>query len=113
MPRSAGTHLLWLDDDDRYTKDALGVVRERVGALPEKVHLFAMALAGGGTIAPAWPLRIGAVGTPMICVPNVPGLLGQWSDEYQGDYDFACSTMELRADRPVLHTDVVALIGPG
>ena len=47
----------------------------------------------------------------MLCVPNTPGQLGQWGDRYEGDYDFIHSTMALRGDTPVLHPDVIALIG--
>jgi hypothetical protein len=110
LQRCAGTHLLFIDDDDRYMKGALALVRERVSALPRKVHLFAMALDYGVVIRPAWPLREGQIGTPMICVPRGRRKLGRWGDRYEGDFDFVSSTMELRGDLPVLHEDVIALV---
>jgi hypothetical protein len=110
LPRCAGTHLLFIDDDDRYLSGALALVRERVSALPRKVHLFAMALDYGVVIKPSWPLVEGHIGTPMFCVPRVRRKLGRWSNRYEGDYDFIRSTMGLRGDLPVLHEDVIALI---
>ena len=57
-------------------------------------------------------LQVGYVGTPMLCIPNKPGNVGTWSSRYEGDYDFAASTMELRGDEPVLHDDVIATVAP-
>lgn len=110
IPRCAGTHLLFIDDDDRHMKGALELVREHVGQAPGKVHIFAMAYSNGSVVAPVWPLRVGTVGTPMFCVPNKPGRLGVWSERHEGDFDFIASTMELRKDKAVLHEDVIALI---
>jgi hypothetical protein len=110
MPRCAGTHLLFIDDDDKYMKGALELVRDRVAALPRKVHCFAMAYPNGVVVRPTWPLRSGSIGTPMFCVPRVKTRLGKWSDRYEGDLDFISSTMALRGDLPVLHDDVIALI---
>jgi hypothetical protein len=47
----------------------------------------------------------------MMVIPNAPGMLGEWSDRYEGDYDFLVETMRLRGDTPVLHDDVIAHIG--
>jgi len=112
IPRCAGSHLLFIDDDDRYLKDALTYIREQVTHTTDRVHLFAMAYDNGGTVEPAWPLQVGHVSTQMICAPNQPQQLGRFGTRYEGDYDFAHTTMELRGDTPVLHTDVIALIGP-
>jgi hypothetical protein len=110
MPRCAGTHLLWIDDDDKYVKGALTTVRQSVRRSRNRVHLFAMAYPNGVVVKPRWPLIMGSVGTPMICVPNEPGKLGRWGDEYEGDYSFVTETMRLRGDKPVLHADVIATI---
>lgn len=112
IPRCAGTHLVFIDDDDRHLKGALDHVREHVAEQPDRVHLFAMAYTDGRVVHPRWPLEIGYVGTPMICVPNTPGKLGEWSTRYEGDYDFAKTTLELRGDEPVLHNDVIATVHP-
>jgi hypothetical protein len=110
IPRCAGTHLLFIDDDDHHTEGALEHIREKVGRSPHQVHLFAMAYDDGRVVEPTWPLRIGSVGTPMFCVPNVPGCIGEWSDRYECDYDFIDSTMTLRGDQPALDDHVIAAV---
>lgn len=111
LPRCAGSHLMFIDDDDKHLKDALDHVRAQVRNRPRRVHLFSMAYTDGRVVNPRWPLQVGYVSTQMLCVPNSPGKLGQWGDRYEGDYDFADTTMQLRGDEPVLHSDVIALIG--
>ena len=110
--RARGSHLLFIDDDDRYLQGALDLIRGWITDTPDRVHLYAMAYTDGRVVTPAWPLQIGYVSTQMMCVPRVKGKLGRWGDRYEGDYDFIATTMQLRGDQPVLHTDVVALIGP-
>jgi hypothetical protein len=110
LPRCAGTHILFIDDDDKHLKGALEFVREKVEQTPKRVHLFSMVYDDGTVVHPTWPLKIGSVGTPMICAPNVPDKLGEWSDRYEGDYDFATTTMQLRGDAPVLHGDIIATV---
>ena len=114
IPRCAGTHLMFIDDDDQHAADALTLVRTKVRARPKRVHLFSMVYDDGRVVHPRWPLQIGYVGTPMMVVPNEVGLLGSWSDRYEGDYDFISSTMELRGDAPVLHAEPIAAVrAPG
>lgn len=108
IPRCAGTHLMFIDDDDHHTDGALELVRTKVRAYPKRVHLFSMRYQDGRTVHPRWPLQIGYVGTPMLCIPNTPDKLGAWSDRYEGDHDFITQTMQLRGDEPVLHADVIA-----
>jgi len=112
IPRCAGSHILFIDDDDKHLRDALTYIREQVTKIPRKVHLFSMAYDDGRIVNPRWPLQIGFVGTPMICVPNTKGKLGKWSQRYEGDYDFMKTTLELRHDEPVLHYDVIATVHP-
>jgi hypothetical protein len=110
IPRCAGTHLLFVDDDDHHTDDALEHIRQKVRLTPHQVHLFAMRYDDGQVVTPAWPLKVGFIGTPMLCVPNIAEALGVWTDRYEGDYDFAHSTMTLRGDEPVVHDHVVATV---
>jgi hypothetical protein len=110
IPRCAGTHLMFIDDDDHHLDDALELVRARVRSRPKRVHLFSMAYDDGRIVKPRWPLQVGYVGTPMIVVPNEPAKLGQWSTRYEGDYDFIQSTMQLRGDEPILHAEPIAAV---
>jgi len=112
MPHAAGSHLLFIDDDDRYLPDALTLIRIKLTPTTRhRVHLFSMRYDNGHLVQPRWPLEVGYVSTQMMCVPNSPDLLGVWGDRYEGDYDFIATTMLLRGDEPVLHADVIAQIG--
>lgn len=112
MPRCAGDYLMFIDDDDVHTADALELARRAVTEQPGRLHLFAMRYEDGRVLAPEWPLMIGAVSTQMMVVPNHPNQLGRWGDRYEGDFDFAASTMELRGDTAVLHPDeIIAQVG--
>jgi hypothetical protein len=113
MPRAAGTHLMFCDDDDVYVPNALQLVREQVLTEPDRVHLFAMRLGQTVYEVTDGNVTIGRVGTPMIVVPNVPGKLGSWGEsEYEGDWNFLSSTLRIRGDEPIAHPDVIALIKP-
>jgi hypothetical protein len=112
IPRCAGTHLLFIDDDDRHTAGALAVIRDRVADAPDRVHVFAMQrLHDHRRFTPTLPLELGHVGTPMLCIPNRPDQLGRWSDRYEGDFDFLTSTLELHPDPPLVHDELVAVVG--
>jgi len=110
IPRCAGTHLMFIDDDDQHAADALQLVRSKVRSRPKRVHLFSMVYTDGRVVHPRWPLQIGYVGTPMMVVPNEPGKLGLWTDRYEADYDFINDTMTLRGDEPVLHAEPIAAV---
>jgi glycosyltransferase involved in cell wall biosynthesis len=40
IARATGSHLLFMDDDDVYTSDALFLIRDRVALLPDALHMF-------------------------------------------------------------------------
>lgn len=113
MPRAAGTHLMFCDDDDSYEPNALETVRAAVSEQPTRPHIFAMTYLGGRLLVSNDPPGYGSVGTPMMVVPNDQGKLGSWGEaEYQGDWNFCESTLALYPNTPpVLHTVSIARIG--
>lgn len=114
MRRAAGTHLLFIDDDDEHTPDALEVIRGRVQPDPDRVHVFKMRFRDGLILWTDEEMRAGNVGTPMVCVPNQPGRLGVWAnaDGHLSDFGFLAATMRLRGDQAVFHDELVALVRP-
>jgi len=112
IPRAAGTHLLFIDDDDAYTPGALAVIRAAVGAEPDRVHIFRMQYPDGRKLWETQTVNHGNIGTPMVVVPNQPGKVGTFDDSYAHDHNFVAETLNLRGDTPVFHDDVVALVRP-
>jgi glycosyltransferase involved in cell wall biosynthesis len=103
MPRCAGTHLMFCDDDDSFVPKALSRARKVISENPNRVHIFAM-LQGEMLFKPHDPPGCGGVGTPMIVVPNVKKKLGSWGEtNYEGDWLFLDSTLKIRGDEPILH----------
>ncbi len=97
MERARGDYMVFSDDDDLWTKDALSVVRKQCRKAKPALHIFRMILRERGprlgVVMWARPeIYEGNVSTQMLVVPNVPEGLGRWSDRYEGDYDFAVST---------------------
>lgn len=114
MGRAAGTHLLFMDDDDVYTDGAIATIRAAVSTDPNTIHVFRMRNSDGQLLWADPSFRMCNVGTPMVAVPNVPGKLGRWDNGGGAVSDFAFMTQTLAAMRanPVFHTPVVALVRP-
>lgn len=110
MPRAAGTHLMFCDDDDSFVGDALLNVRRVLVSEPDRVHIFAMLQGEHKTVA-SDPPGCGTVGTPMIVVPNDPEKLGSWADVYEGDWWFLDSTLKKRNEEAIVHETPIARIG--
>lgn len=112
MERAEGTHLLFMDDDDQFARGALATVRTFARDYPGRIGIFRMRYLNGRVLWADPVLRLRNVGTPMLCVPNVPGKLGRWeSPEYPrvADYEFVRATAELQGE-PVFREEVVAHI---
>lgn len=98
MRLAAGTHLLFMDDDDAYAPQAFEIVRKAALEHPSQLMIFRMR-----SFTPRWPWKVlwghkaiflGNVGTPMIIVPNIPSQLGVWGSAYASDLAFYESTVK-------------------
>lgn len=110
-----GTHLLSIDDDDVYVRNALKTIREAAEEDPAKINIFKMRAQSPrlewGMCWKTKEVKCGNVGTPMFLVPLIPGRLGRWGSQYTGDLDFISETMELypnKQDDVIWREDVVA-----
>lgn len=114
VARAEGSHLLFMDDDDVYTPAALNTIRQEVASEPSSVHVFRMSYSDGRVLWGSPTLEVCNIGTPMLCIPNEEGKIGKWENGLGpvSDFEFIRQTMELRADAPVFHEDVVALVRP-
>jgi glycosyltransferase involved in cell wall biosynthesis len=107
MRTATGTHLAFMDDDDRYTRIAGQAIRAAVEAHPDRVHIFRMRNRDkvySGEVAS------GAIGTPMFVVPREP--VAQYTGYVGMDFGFISETLRLRGDEPVHHPEIVALVRP-
>jgi glycosyltransferase involved in cell wall biosynthesis len=112
MERAKGTHLLFMDDDDQFARGALATMRAFAREHPGRIGIFRMQYLDGSVLWTEPVLRLRNVGTPMLCVPNVPGKLGRWeSPAYPriADYEFIRGTAELQGE-PIFREEVVAHI---
>jgi glycosyltransferase involved in cell wall biosynthesis len=112
MERAKGTHLLFMDDDDQFARGALATMRAFVREHPGRIGIFRMRYLDGRVLWTEPVLRLRNVGTPMLCVPNIPGKLGRWeSPAYPrvADYEFARGTAELQGE-PIFREEIVAHI---
>lgn len=98
MAMAQGTHIMFLDDDDRVVIGALPIIRSKVDKAPDKVHLFRM-FHRNWVVWENHEIRIENVSTQMVIVPNIPERLGVWGNRYEGDFDFIMSTVALYPNR--------------
>lgn len=108
-----GRYLLALDDDDELAPVAVAIVRRALRETPDWPHVFRMSGAPNvGTVWKVREVREGNVGTPMLCVPNVPEFLGRYTHRYGGDFDFIRACCAPYAGGPVWREDVICRVRP-
>jgi hypothetical protein len=79
---------------------------------PGRIGIFRMRYLDGKVLWTEPVVRLRNVGTPMLCVPNVPGKLGRWeSPAYPrvADYEFLRRTIDLQGE-PIFREEIVAHI---
>lgn len=112
MSLAYGTHLMFCDDDDTYTPDALETVRTAIKQRPDDAHVFQMKYANGLVLWKYPLVKVCNVGTPMFVVPNRADL-PPWSDfdSQDGVHDFCwIAAVEALAGPPVFVKNVIAHI---
>lgn len=95
IKKAKGTHLWFVDDDDRVLPWALEAIRKRACEYPGRPLLFKSIWTN---LRIAWmerEVKIGNVGTNMVVAPNLPSRIGTWGARWEGDYDFISSTVAL------------------
>lgn len=92
---TCGNYILGNDDDDIATPDALAAIRAVIAQLPEPSPLLFRYRACHGPVY--WHevgcLTEGHIGGHCAVFPNLPGLVGRFTERYQGDYDYILDTL--------------------
>jgi glycosyltransferase involved in cell wall biosynthesis len=112
LERAAGTHLVFIDDDDQLAHGALATMRRVAEEHPGRIAIFRMRYLGGRVLWSEPGLRERNVSSQMLLVPNVPGQLGRWENpEYprMADWSFISDTVELQGE-PIFREEIVAHI---
>lgn len=96
LPYARGDYLLWIDDDDIFTKHAFAIIRDVVRGLPRPCPvLFRFRAADGRILWQDHTVRLSWIGGHEFVTPNLPDKLGYWGNRYAGDFDFIRSTLDL------------------
>ena len=113
MHRAAGSHLLFMDDDDVYLPGALAKMRRFADDNPGRIVIFRMEYTTGPKRWRVPELRNRNVSTQNFLVPNVPGKLGVWEHRgtVHGDYTFIEETARLQGD-PIFVDEVTVRVRP-
>lgn len=86
-------YIVWMDDDDAFTFDALNTIRRAAGESPGRPMMFKFVTPTHHVLWQERRLAVGRVGGHQFVTPNVAGKLGVWGSHYCGDFDFIASTM--------------------
>ena len=108
--KATGNHLLWNDDDDVYTDDALELVRAGIAQDPAAVHLFSMESWWGELLWREQTIFEGNVAAQMVVMPRELAQACSWGNEYAAD----CAYIEEAATlAPVVwHREVIVKCRP-
>jgi glycosyltransferase involved in cell wall biosynthesis len=113
MHRAAGSHLLFMDDDDVYVPGAFAKMRRFAEDNPGRIGIFRMESTTGPKRWRVPELKNRNVSTQIFLVPNLPGKLGVWEHRgtIHGDYTFIEETARLQGE-PIFVDEVTVRVRP-
>lgn len=106
---------VFIDDDDIFAPNALGMIRQTVANSEPCPWIFRMITPQGETLWKNQVVSRGVIGGSMLVLPNVPEKTGQWSDNssYDSDFLFIQETLRLwEPVRPKWAADVIIICKP-
>jgi hypothetical protein len=107
-----GNGIVFLDDDDEPLPMWLESMRNAYIAAPDRMHMFQM-MWRGSVLWRIPQVLVSNVSTQMICVPRSWALMSQWSDRYEGDYDFIKGLANCFGDTSIDWHDEVLVVHNG
>jgi hypothetical protein len=107
------THIWCLDDDDEVLPGAVAVIRQAADDCPGKLLIFK--IHHREFVIPKEPeIRLTNVSTQCFVFPNTPDRFGSWGFLYEGDLQFALSSVERHPDKlggVVWRPEIIAIHG--
>lgn len=110
ITQATGDYLVFNDDDDVFTPEALHIIRARIADfhIPRPL-MFKFHCGRLGRVLPErYEVVESAIGGHCLVAPNIPGKLGVWGENYGGDYLWIVSTLAHWPTGPAWYDDVIA-----
>jgi hypothetical protein len=102
------------DDDDVFTVGAFEAIHAAVDGLPEpRPVMFRFVTPWREVLWDKRRILESRTGGHQFVCPNDHKQLGQWTDRYEGDYDFIRNTVDFYGDDAVIwKEDIIAVCRP-
>jgi glycosyltransferase involved in cell wall biosynthesis len=90
-------YFIFLDDDDIFAPNAIGIIKREIKEHYPRPIMFRMINGNGEIIWRTREVTAGNVGGSMFCCPNTPGKLGTWANGsgHRSDFNFIEETLKL------------------
>lgn len=90
-------YFIFLDDDDIFAPNAIGIIKREIAEHYPRPIMFRMISGDGELLWRTREVTTGNVGGSMFCCPNTAGRLGTWANGagHQSDVGFIEETLEL------------------
>jgi glycosyltransferase involved in cell wall biosynthesis len=90
-------YFIFLDDDDIFAPNAIGIIKREIAEHYPRPIMFRMINGNGELLWRTRDVTPGNIGGSMFCCPNTPGRLGTWSNGrgHQSDLFFIGQTLKL------------------
>ena len=111
IAKAKGDYIAFIDDDDYYVKGHREIMAKAIDKNPGKPHLFRMKYPNGDILWRTKEMISGNIGSPMILVPNQPGMFYRFQfpgATNMGDYYFVA---RWKFPETIWEEEIIALLG--
>lgn len=114
---SSNPYVMFMDDDDVYTENALEIVKNTIYQMPEQYYIFKMAYGSKMSNSVLWKkkeIKYQNVSTQMFCVHREGlGNIPPWNGRFGNDYDFISHYGQLNPNKKCIWVDeIIAIYRP-